>query len=431
MTLTIGRVGLPAGKGGDGYTLEDPHTVDRQSRQVTLQGLHTASTQTDLMWRAQQVLGLVRGDDDRVVPVSCSSEPSLNGFYRVLDAAVVHDRGTVHAAGYLEWAVQLEELTAWRLPRIEYPTDYGLRVNSHGITAFDATVAVPGAMKMYSAPFMSNLDTSRPVADGSAVVVVQGAGSTTPGASGTGKLVIPADEYYHGGCRVEANTEGATWRTAVGRMSFPAPGTLRLTNGLVRATIVYGTAGTSDLDVEWWDGTQWDAATDFYLEGVGTHGELAFYSAEILRNTPERVVVRFSTEMSSISNGVVTVDFSLRRGSRWLSCLCEAATAPATGWRAGFGASTASTAFAAGTGANAAVRRTTNNAGGNREIITGPAATTLDAANGRVTTGSTVQAMLMIGCEVGGSAAVAANTAANQLEEAYGFVAERGVVVAT
>lgn len=425
MTLTIGRVGLAAAKGGDGYTLDDPHTVDRQGKTVAVQGIHTATTQADLMWRAQQILGLVRGDDERVVPVAYTSEASLNGFYRVLDAAVLHDRGTVRAAGYLEWAVQLEELTTWRLPRVEYPTDYGLRVNSHSITAFDMTVAVPGAMKMYSPPFTTDANTSRPVSDGSSVVIIQDIGATTTGTSGIGKLVIPADDYYHGGCRVEFNTEGAIWRTAVGRISFPATGSLRISNGLVRATIVYGTAASSDLDIEWWDGTQWDTATDFYLEGVGTHGELVYYSAEILRNTPERVVVRFTTEMSSISDGVATVDFSLRRGLRWLHCLCESAVAPATGWRAGFGTSTPSTSITGG------VRRTSDNAGGNREILTGPSATTVDTANGRVTTGSTTQALLGIGCEVGGSTAIGASTAANQIEEFYGFVAERGVVVAS
>lgn len=432
MTLTIGRIGLAAAKGGDGHLLQEPLDIDRQGRTVTLRGLYEGTTQADLFWRAQQILGLVRGDDERVVPVTSTAEASLNGFYRVLNVGVRHDQGSTGAArGWLWWAVELEELTAWRLPRIEYPTDYGLRANGFGITAYDLTVGLPGAVKNYSPPFTQDSNTSRSVADGSSVVIVQDVGATSTGASGTGKLVLPPEEYYHGGCRVELDPGSGAVRHAVGRISFPASGALRLSNGLVRVTIGYGSSVVSDIDVEWWDGTQWDAATDVLLEGVGTHDELIFYSAEVIRNTPERVTVRFATEMSSIADGVVTVDVSLRRGLRWATFLCESAIAPATGWRLGLSSSAAGTAVAAGTGSNCAVRRSANNAGGNREILTGPGATTLDTTNTRVTTASVTQAMLAIGCEVGGTGAAGANTAVNQVEEFYGFVAERGVVVAT
>jgi hypothetical protein len=421
VTITVGRIGVATADGGDGTTLEDPFSYEMEGRSLAISGVaRNMTTDVQAVFRRDQFLGLL-GDDEPVVPVTSSAHPSLDGFYRVLSARA--DLRAATGKYRVDWALQLERATDWRQTRVEYPTAYGLRTNSHSITAYDVAVGVPGPTVDYTPPFTTDSNTTRAVAEGSSVVLVYDLAATSAGTTGTGRLIIAPADYYHGCARVEFNTEGSTWRHAVGRISFPASGKLRLTNGAVRCTVTYGSSAVSDLSVEWWDGSAWDTATEFYLEGVSVHGELTYYSAAVLRNTAEAVTVRFTCIPASLGDGAVTVDFTVRRGMRWVYCYVQSLTAST--WRLGLSSA------AGGTSITGGVRRTLNNGGGNREVLTGPTATTIDTGNTRVTTASASSASFGIGCEVAGSSAAGQSTAANQIDEYYAALDERGIVVAT
>lgn len=420
--LTIGRIGLDTSAGGDGVELEEPTGAARSGREVTLTGQVKPDSTDVLAWRVAQFYGLRDGDDD-VIPVTSAAYPGFGGYYRVLGVSIGH--GKVAEGGWFEWGLQLEAVLHHRRPRIDIPTGYGLLPNGHSITTFDAVVAIPGAAVDASSPFPSTGSTSRAVSDGSAVVVLADTEVTTTGATGTGRLVIDAGDYYHGGCRVEHDIDGnGTWMQAVGRADFPAPGEIRITNGLVRATITYGTAGTSQLTVEWWDTSAWTTPVEFYLSGVGTHDELVYYAGTVIRNTAEQVSVKFSTVASSFSAGMADVTFTVRRGSRWVSCYTESLNAPATGWELGFSTSTGCADITGG------LRRLLADGEGHRQLIAGQYATTKDTSDGTVRTVSITAALFGIGCEIDGSSATGQNTAANQMQEWYGAVSERAVVVA-
>lgn len=421
MTLTIGRIGVSTANGGDGWSLAGPVNVTRQGAGMTVSGVLYDYTDDELIWRADTLRGLLSGDEP-VVPVTFSDAPGLDGYYRVVgvDCGFV----TVGNNGLVPWTVELEMLKNFRRPRIDLVTGYGLMTNGHTVTVYDAVVGLPGPTVDGYPPFAPNLNASRPVSEGSAVLVLGDTSATSSGVTGTGRLVLPPASYYHGSCRVEWDIGASVFRQATGRLDFPASGVLRLTNGLIRVAVTYGSAGASDLSVQWWDGSQWDTATEFYVEGVGTHAELVYYAASIIRNTAEQVTVKFSTVAASFSAGMADVTFSIRRGSRWVSAYAESAVAPATGWRVGFATAAASTSLTGG------LRRTSNNGGGNREILAGQYATTKDLTNGRLTTASINAALLGIGCEVAGSSATAQSTAANQVDEWYCAMAERAVMVA-
>ncbi len=433
MTITLGRIGVPAAEGGDGTVVDDPHAIERQGRTLTLTGLHTATAQSQLVWWARQLLGLVDGEEP-VVPVTCSSEGNLDGYYRVLDAQVAHEQGSTRGDGYLRWQVQLEQAGDFRQPRIELPAAYGLLTNGRSITSYTSIQAFPGDAVVVLAAFDPDQNGSRSVGDGSGnAVIYLGDATNAAATSGVGAFVCPPANYYVGGCRVEHDLGSSTWRHAVGRPSFPSVGVtgsdsgrLRLSNGLVRATLTYSNATVSTWSVEWWDGAQWDAATEFNVVGFGQHGELALHSASILANTAERCTLRFRALGANIGiEGLTHCDFTIRRGVRWLWVHPSGDYAPTGGWRIQFDASIPSTAITGG------LHRTTNNAGGNRELLASASNASADLANGRLTAPTaTTSELFGVGCEVGGSGAAGRNTAASQMEEFFAAFTETARVVA-
>lgn len=429
MTITLGRVGAAAADGGDGATLADPHTVTRQGRSLTLTGLHTAATQEALMWRARQLLGLVDGDEP-VVPCTFSAEPRLDGYYRVVDAQVVHEQGSTRDDGYLMWQVQLEEITSFRQPRIEMHTAYAVLINGDSVSSYDALIGVPGPVVDIDPIFTADTNGTRPVAEGSSILWVADTGTSDLLTTGYSTFTCPAASYYHGGCRIEHDIGSSTFRQAVGRPDFPSAGSTgsdsqvtRIGNGLVRLVLTYSNATVSDFSVEWWDGSAW-VATEFYIEGVTSHDELTWHSVEVLRNTAEFCSLRIRAIPGSVAVGATHVDVSVRRGIRWLTVIATSAVAPSGGWRVGFRASTACTVV------NNAIHRTSNNGNGDREIIYSKSAATDDTTNGRSTIGAVKTGVFAFGLELGGTGASGQDTLANQLDEKNCALSETAQVVA-
>jgi hypothetical protein len=144
----------------------------------------------------------------------------------------------------------------------------------------------------------------------------------------------------------------------------------------------------------------------------------------VLYNTAEMAAVRFRALGVATREGLTYVDFSTRRGQKWLTVRVEGDLAPTSGWRMQFATATASTSITGG------IRRTSNNAAGNRELIASATNASADTTNGSLTTTSITQETFGVGCEVAGSSATGQNTAANQMEEWFAAISERAVVVA-
>lgn len=429
MSLTIGRIGVSVANGGDGLSFDGPVNVSREGSTLTVTGFVYGLARPAAAWRAGQILGL-RGFDESVVPVTFSEAPELDGFYRVLDASCDFVMiGSATQDALVPWTVTLEEGAASRQPRVELYTVYSLMINNGGATTCDVVVAVPGPTVDVDPVFTADTSGSRSVAEGSSVVYVADTSTTAAQTNGYSTFTVPPASYYHGSVKIEHDIGSSTFRHAMGRPDLPSAGpssesaVLRLGNGLVRLVLTYSNATVSDLSVQWWDGTQWDTATEFYVEGVTTHGELTYHSVEVLHNTAEYGAVRLRAIPASTAVGATHVDVSLRRGSRWLSVIPTSTAAPSGGWRLGFTASTASTTLANG------LRRTSNNAGGNREILFNRGSHTKDLTNGRLTDAALLTAPFGIGCEIAGSSATGQNTAANQLDEFLGVVTETAQIV--
>ena len=434
MSLTVGRIGVSTSEGGDGFTFDGPETFTQQGRQVTVTGHIYDITRPAAVWRAKQILGLLDGDEP-TVPCTFSDAPDLDGYYTVADATCDYRMiGSSSLNALVPWSITLEQVDDFRQPRLELAASYGLLDNARSITTYTSLQGFPGDSVVYLAAFDPDENGTRLVGDGSGNGVSWLSDTTTAAAtSGVGAFVVPPANYYVGGCRVEHDLGSSTYRHAVGRPDFPSAGVtgsnsgvLRLQNGLVRATFTYSNATVSQWVVEWWDGSQWDASTEFAVVGFGNHGELALHSATILRNTAEMCSVRFRVLGASAgTEGLTQCDFTIRRGLRWVWVRPAGDLAPASGWRIQFNTSVASTSITGG------IRRTSNNAGGNRELLASAANATADTTNGRLTASSSTTELFGVGCEVGGSGASAATraAAAEQMEEFFAAFSESARVV--
>jgi hypothetical protein len=77
------------------------------------------------------------------------------------------------------------------------------------------------------------------------------------------------------------------------------------------------------------------------------------------------------------------------------------------------------------------LRRTSNNAAGNRELLVSKDGTTITTGTGRIAQASPAASFLWaIGCEIGGSGSAGIDTAANQGAEFFYPIQQSSLVVA-
>jgi hypothetical protein len=323
-------------------------------------------------------------------------------------------------------------LQQWRQPRHELVGAFGQLTNGYGITGALVSAAPPNVIDWdYGGDLVTIFTGGTTLTTRS---VDQGNGSsatlniiedTSPGTSGrwTGRYLGVTDEHYRGACKVEydAASDG-TYRHVVGYRVFNTAAETalaRLNNGLVRASV-----STTSLNVSHWDGSAWDTAVATNIVYVGTVSALTFLRAAVLKNTPTLCIIRCYCQLSSgslLSDRPFQVDLSIRRGLRAVFIRVVRGVGAVGQWRLQFASATASTSINSGSG----IRETSNNAGGNRVILTAADASTQDLVNGRITQPSTASQFIgAVTCEVGGSGATGINVAASQGLETFVLASE-------
>jgi hypothetical protein len=192
---------------------------------------------------------------------------------------------------------------------------------------------------------------------------------------------------------------------------------LRLSNGLVRVQ-----ADTvSGVNTYWWDGSAWDGP---YKWDQVNGTPLVWLSASVLRNTPEECAIRLMAQVTGDTLGPVYLDLSIRRGSRNIIGYLVGA-----GYQTSFQFTVTPNPTYAGTTITGGVRRTANDASGNRTFLVSNNATTISTANGSIAQASAGNPLLFaIGNEVGGSGATGLNVVAEQAAQFWMGVSESGIV---
>jgi hypothetical protein len=124
MTITIGRcTGLrPA-----------PRFPARSGDRVVIRGSILAASLDELKARRQQLLGLEGDVDDPIVPVTWSTDSTLDGFYRVAGVSV--EQIGPSSVPRATFSVTLEAISGNTAPLVEIDASAVVRTNGVGITA--------------------------------------------------------------------------------------------------------------------------------------------------------------------------------------------------------------------------------------------------------------------------------------------------------
>lgn len=421
-TVSIGRAGLDSG-----VTIEDPQTQEINGGQITWAGFLASTSLAGAKALRQQLLGYVDNPDELWVPVVCSWDPSLTGFYRVLSASVGGIPGVSYTTQSADlqynfpYSVTVEQVPGYAKPNMESLLVGALRTNVSAITATNMTAfLLAPAGTGAGAGFGSFTTENRTSADG-ADVFYSLANPTLPA---TFQFALDPVEptgtsesgWFQSSAKLESQAlDGTTYRTMVGR-NVPYRTAItslghdwRLSNGYVRVAPAVITGGSNpglDLTVSHWDGTAWDTAVryTFTINAVAYAAASQYGQVAVLRNDPACVSIRLSV---AISNLAYILDLTLRRGSRVVECRWSLSTAAVI--------IVARAANEAATAITGGIRATANDASGNRYVMAAAQAVTNDLVNGKLTSGSVTALDFMLGSEVAGSGATGQATAQNQI----------------
>lgn len=393
MALTIGRVGHPtAGQ----VSLGDPADVQLAGAGIMFAGTVTHLTSlADAQALRAQIVGLQSDDDEPIVPVTWTEDPTIDGYYRVVDATA--DLGEASLCEFvLDWSVQVE------------------RVHGHQAAAVDSilsTVLVPTTPAIGTVTAQDNLfyaiqgdalDWSPGQAGGTVTSVLTATGFLARRRGGhsisanyyPGWAVRPAS-YYQGACTIEAN---ANFRPVVGdvpgwdNLATSARAQWRMSNGLMRVS-TDPVSFTQLLRFSHWDGTQWDPEKTFRITCDGV--DMVLSAPRIVRNTPEVCIMRFVHGGSLLTFGRITCDVEIRRGARGAMFRFTADIPKQFAVIDDVGASY--------TAVTNGMRETANSAGGNRYWMTMAQAYTATLGTGVLTSNSALpRCQLGIGAEVPG-----------------------------
>lgn len=377
-----------------------------------------ASSFDEMKAQRQQLAGLVDNEDESVVPFTWSDDSSLDGFYRVTGVTIGSTINMINTWFIPDCQLQLEQIARFSNAAVEVTTLSPLRVNAHGFTVPPAVVAVGLPNTMSETDLRPSLTAATAISRTDELGNVLTAYTLASPVTRTWyrTSAVPAS-HYAGACKIQVKY-GSTWFDVMGQEP-PLNRVWRISNGLVRLTSAQGaTAGTFEV----WDGTTWDSQPVAHWTngavgpGIGNGNGTSQTTLTIQRNSPEACVVK-------VGGAGVDFTYKVMRGNMHVEAAWTCTTA--TKYGAGNTVAAASTAVSTW-----GIRRTANDAGGNRLVFGMPVAITSDVVNGGInaSTAATLGQML-IGIELAGSSAIAGNAAADIANQFFGAVSWRQQVV--
>jgi hypothetical protein len=249
-----------------------------------------------------QLVGLQEG---KMVPVTFTDKAQRDGYYEV--AGVTSDltnyqNGDVVTA---DWTVELKRIGSESEIDLQSRLTGATRANDF---ALSGTKWHAPAIGHYAYHTGSTIPTgvSRTTSDGVITVYLSVPNNTSP------RWGCSAVDYRGGRVRVFDSLEVSSENEVQGIDRRISANGWTLFNGLVN---LQPTSSAGVVNVAYWDGTSYvDAYWKLQRGGVNL---TAFDSCTILRNDYEQSVIRCVTKQSS-GAGRTTVDFALKRGSRFI-----------------------------------------------------------------------------------------------------------------
>lgn len=295
MTLQVGRV----------TGLRPDPDWSRSGDTITWSGTFSGTAdQVDVL--RMQVVNLAGNPDEEFVPVLWSGDPSIDGYYRVLDSDV-SSLGPV-GNGSTRWSITVERLANTANPRMEIAYMRAPRANDHSITpgSFGTIAALPTDTDTSDVDLtfaVGNVIATRTCVGGSVNLFRD---TISAAARGAVLFSTEPDSYDIGGCLIEQKI-GSDWYPVNGRQPVGRLLEWRISNGIIRL----GTnANVAQLTFERWNGATWNTVdlTGTRLAGFGS----TRHAMTIIRNDVDAVVVRCDSAGTSSAPGYRM--FTIRRG---------------------------------------------------------------------------------------------------------------------
>lgn len=390
--MQVGRLSLRENESAD-FAIKD----DGQTVVLTVEGQESVDRLGFELIKKR--LDDIAGLNQTFVPVSFSHKTELSGFYRVTSVAGTTRKWEPEHLNVVPWQMTLE--------RVGYPNEVNAesrlsgpttRSNDHVATG-KRWHAPPVGHFAYAAGSTTPLFVTRTSSDGAILAYYNLPQNINP------RWAATVANYLLGRCRFQ-DSDGIE-RTAISANVGPTGWTL--SNGLVRLQL---NASTGVFEVSAWTGAAWQMKGWELFHSTGPAVTLGLPSAvSVLRNDFEVCTVRI---VKALSPGRVTVDFTLRRGSRFLEVYVQHLFGTTLKLvRSAVEASTASTGFIKATAADGA---------GNKFVLGSARSFTADNVNGGISKTATPTLDAFIGVEV--TAAAAGDAGVDLFQQYLGSPAE-------
>lgn len=256
-----------------------------------------------------QLLGYGMGRDEDVVPIVWDDRPENNGFYQVLSINATEDVSRA-PFGVIDWSMNLYRIQGFAAPLVEATVVGGTRENTRMMNSL-WYIGVPGSVRSFieydplTAQYFTHLPATREAESGTVAVFT--------GGQRVKQWYIDPDKFYEGAAAIKMGGD-----VVIGRRMKNDPENWEVNNGLLRIRPVSGSIFRLRVNT-WLPATDaWSDDWDIDMQGAGgsdTSADLNEpHTVTVLRNTPEEVILRFSTTTSG-GNDPITVDMSVKRGA--------------------------------------------------------------------------------------------------------------------
>lgn len=361
-----------------GLTFRETISASEASDKLTITGQEAAPPQTPTAVRATHlnVLGL----PGAVVPVTFQDKTELTGYYFVASSqsdVVNHANGMVMSSS---WQLDLQRLGTER--DLEFESRISTVPHSTTLSGPAAVFwhAPPAGFRdYYTGATVPSGAVTRQSADGAVTVFTGVPAGVYP------RWTCPAASYMNGSARVVLD--------GIRRVGLDTAGysTWEINNGLVRLT---GSSTTLPYVLSVWSQTAsaWVSAKNFRTMTAAAM-VTTIPEFTIIRNDPEQVTIRLTYAMNP---GRLTVDMSLRRGSRFVTGIVKQHSATTLGLRP----ETSET----GTAVTGGVMHAAD-ANGNATVIGSSVSATVTTGTGALSKASVTSFDFFLGSQIGASPA--------------------------
>lgn len=389
--LTLGRL-----------TLRETFAVSEtggDTRSLSVSGEESTPplTRAALIARHDDLLALETGS---LIAATWTDKPDRNGFYTVKSSSAELDDVFTGAVVTSGWKVDLNRVGSEAETDIESRLTGTIRENNFSLTGERWHAPSIGHYAYHTGSSIPTV-LNRASADGAITVYRSIPSGVSP------RWGVAPGDYAGGRVRVR---DGSVERSGV-NTTVSASG-WELSNALVRVNVA--PAGSGSLEVAAYDGSAWESK--YWNVSVAASGapiEL-WDGATILRNDYEQAVIRLT---HSLSPGRVTLDLTLRRGSRFVEGYLQRSDANTLSAYLAAGENVSD--FASG----GYVVATDDDSGGNR-FTAGTAHTFTPHASGGLSRAATRSLDFYLGAVIGGGSAVSGDAATDLRNQYIGALAE-------